>query len=76
MIGKISYYNIPADIGLHEKHNPIRILLQITKPGDFVAIKIDIDEATLEMAFIQQILANVEVSIVIYCSNSIIDKDE
>lgn len=61
IIGKVSYYNIPADIGLAEKHNPIRILMDVTKPGDFVAIKIDIDESTLELAFIRQILGNSEV---------------
>lgn len=59
--GKVSYYNVPAQMSLNAPGNPIRILKQISHIEDFVMLKIDIDNETLEIAFIKQILSDPEV---------------
>ena len=41
------------------KHNPLRILLKIAKPSDFVVLKLDIDpDCRIEEALIAQILGD------------------
>lgn len=62
VIGKTSYYNVPAETGLTAKGNPLRILLEITHPDDFIVMKIDIDNDPVEWEFIKQILTNPAIS--------------
>ncbi|GFH27265.1 uncharacterized protein HaLaN_25561, partial [Haematococcus lacustris] len=56
------YFNIPAVADINDPGNPLNIVLRITKPHDFVALKLDIDHAPTEASFIQQILDNPELS--------------
>ncbi|GFH26249.1 uncharacterized protein HaLaN_24367 [Haematococcus lacustris] len=56
------YFNIPAVADIKDPGNPLNIIMQITKPHDFVALKLDIDHAPTEASFIQQILDNTELS--------------
>lgn len=62
VIGKLSYYNIPAKTGVEDVWNPLRILKKIASPEDLVVVKIDIDNHKVETAYIQQILEDPEIS--------------
>ena len=52
----ISFYNVAVDSASMSKNNPLRIIRNIAKPKDFVALKIDIDDSEVEEALVHQIL--------------------
>lgn len=56
------YFNFPADNDPESPANPLNILQKIGKNHDFVVIKLDIDNAVAESAFVHQILTNNAVS--------------
>jgi hypothetical protein len=56
VVNKLTYFNIPADPSPGAKHNPLRILSEITHPDDFVVLKIDIDRSEIEVPLIHQII--------------------
>ena len=58
----MSYFNMPAETAADAKHNPLRTLKAIARREDFVVIKIDIDHSPTELALVQQILAEPEIS--------------
>lgn len=60
VVSKLTYFNVPADPKPGAKHNPLRILKEITKPDDFVVIKIDIDTSFVETALLRQIMEEPE----------------
>ncbi|GFH10464.1 uncharacterized protein HaLaN_05780 [Haematococcus lacustris] len=62
VLGTDQYFNIPAVADIKDPGNPLNIILRITKPHDFVALKLDIDHAPTEASFVQQILDNPELS--------------
>ena len=41
--GILSYFNVPVDPSPSAEHNPLRTLKALTRPQDFVVLKIDID---------------------------------
>lgn len=45
---KMHYYNVPCDIEPDSPFNPLNIIKSIYRPGDFVAIKLDIDNEKIE----------------------------
>lgn len=47
---KIHYFNIPCDVAPDSPFNPLNILKAIYKPGDYVVIKLDIDNEPVEQA--------------------------
>lgn len=56
VLNNLTYFNVPADPVPNAKHNPLRILLEITRPEDFVVLKLDIDNSAVETALIKQVL--------------------
>lgn len=44
----IHYFNIPCDIEPDSPFNPLNIIKAMYKPGDFVVIKLDIDNEPVE----------------------------
>jgi hypothetical protein len=62
VMGKLSYFNVPAKTGLDDVGNPMNILKRIAHVDDLVVVKIDIDNDKVELSFINQILADPEIS--------------
>jgi len=54
------WYNIPAFTGKGAKDNPLTLLRILTRPEDYVVVKIDIDNTLVEYEFVAQILADPE----------------
>lgn len=63
LFAKYQYFNIPASSSSSDPANPLNILLQLASPSDFVAFKLDIDNALVESEFIQQILSDHRISV-------------
>ena len=55
---RMSYYNVPVDSRVGAKHNPWRTLKTVATPRDFVVVKMDIDNSTVEEPLAQQLLAD------------------
>ena len=58
IVDRITYYNLPVDSKVGAKHNPWRTLRAVATPRDFVLVKIDIDNSTIEEALIAELLAD------------------
>jgi hypothetical protein len=58
MLHKIRYYNVAVQQDPQALHNPIRLLKASAKPQDYVVVKLDIDTPWLELALMQQLLAD------------------
>ena len=56
VVDRIAYYNVPVDATVGAKHNPWRTLRAVATPSDFVLVKIDIDNSTVEEALIAELL--------------------
>ena len=52
VVGKTTYFNLPADTDLGGKMSPIRMIKELVKPHDFLVIKIDIDNDPVELEII------------------------
>jgi len=57
------FFNIPASTNLLDPANPLNIIKGVTKPEDYVVLKIDIDNYIAENEFIRQILSDIELQI-------------
>ena len=58
IVDRISYYNLPANVTPGAKHNPWRTLRAVAAQADFVVVKIDIDNPSIEEALLGQLLAD------------------
>jgi hypothetical protein len=58
MLHKVRYYNVAVEQDPQALHNPIRLLKASAKPEDYVVVKLDIDTPLLELALMQQLLAD------------------
>ena len=58
IMDRISYYNLPVDSNAGAKHNPWRTLRAVAVPRDFVVVKIDIDNSSIEETLIAELLAD------------------
>ena len=58
IVDRIAYYNLPANATPGAKHNPWRTLRAVATQDDFVVVKIDIDNAPVEEALLEQLLAD------------------
>jgi hypothetical protein len=58
MLPKLRYYNVPVQVEPDGLHNPIRILKISAKEEDYVVVKLDIDTSWLEIALMQQLMAD------------------
>ena len=56
IVDRTSYYNLPVDAQPGAKHNPWRTLRDIATPRDFVVVKIDIDNSSVEEPLVAQLL--------------------
>jgi hypothetical protein len=56
IIGKVSYFNVPASTDITDKMSPIRIIKELVRPQDFLMLKIDIDNDPVELAIIKSFL--------------------
>ncbi|KAF6004240.1 hypothetical protein F1559_004226 [Cyanidiococcus yangmingshanensis] len=52
------WFNIPAEADEHSRWNPLNILARVASKEDFVVLKIDIDNSTVENRFLSQIRSN------------------
>lgn len=62
MVDRMVYYNVPVDATVGAKHNPWRTLRAVATPRDFVVVKIDIDNSTIEELLVQQLLSDATLS--------------
>ena len=58
----LTYHNVPVDPAPGATHNPLRLLKEEAGPDDFVVFKIDIDTIPIEIALLEQILADPDAS--------------
>ena len=52
---RLHYYNEPITSAITAPDHPISIIRTIYRPGDFIALKLDIDNSSLETAFVDAI---------------------
>lgn len=52
---KLHLYNVPVSSNSKDGDNPLNIIRSKAQPGDFVALKLDIDNSPIELSFIDQI---------------------
>jgi len=55
---KTSWFNIPVTTGVGDADNPLTFIKNLTKPEDFVVFKLDIDSPLVEIALVQQLMAD------------------
>lgn len=55
---KTSWFNIPVTTGVGDADNPLTFIKHLTKPEDFVVFKLDIDSPLVEIALVQQLMAD------------------
>ena len=60
MIGSLSFINVGVE--KTGKLSPWNILTSIAKEGDYVVVKLDIDQPALENEFVRQVLQNKSIS--------------
>jgi hypothetical protein len=56
-----TYYNVGVTATRGSRDNPLRVLVGIAAPTDFVVVKIDIDYPEIEQALLEQIISDQEV---------------
>ena len=56
LMTSISYFNIPVEDTKGGKNNPWRYVRDLTRPEDFVVVKIDIDTPNIEIELMRQLL--------------------
>ncbi len=56
------FFNVPVTAEIGSRYNPLTLLKAIAQPQDFVVVKLDIDQPTIEFALIDQILNDTSVS--------------
>ena len=56
---KLHYYNAPVTTSPASHMNPLRVIRDVARPGDFVAFKLDIDADALESQLMHQIMSDV-----------------
>ena len=54
----VSYYNLPVSAAASHRLNPWRTLKTVATAADLVVVKLDIDNATVEEALVEQLLAD------------------
>ena len=56
LVPRLQYFNAPAQPAAGAKFNPWRILREVATPRDYVVVKLDVDNAALELALVRQLL--------------------
>ena len=52
---RVHYYNTPITEDIAHADHPLSVIRDIYRPGDFIALKLDIDNSPLETAIIEAI---------------------
>lgn len=52
---RLHFYNTPITEDFTQPGHPLNIIRSIHQPGDFIVVKIDIDNAPLETAILKEI---------------------
>lgn len=52
---RLHYYNAPITAEIANADHPVNIIRSIYRPGDFIAVKLDIDNSPIETAFVDAI---------------------
>ena len=52
---RLHFYNTPIKENLTHAAHPLNIIRNICQPGDFIAVKLDIDNGPMEMAIMNAI---------------------
>ena len=55
------YFNTYADARLEYGDSPLRHIREVTKPEDYVLLKLDVDNTDVEEAIVQSLLANPDI---------------
>lgn len=55
---KYQYFNYPASADTSDPSSPLSIIKRIAQPGDFLVLKIDIDNFAVETQIVQELLAD------------------
>lgn len=58
MRARMHYFNVPCDTGSDSPFNPLNIVKNMYQPGDFIVIKLDIDNEPIEQAMMKQLREN------------------
>jgi len=58
---KTSWFNVPVNTGAGVADNPLTFIKHLTKPEDFVVFKLDIDSPLVEIALVQQLMADPQI---------------
>lgn len=53
----LSFYNVPIEPRPDSLHNPLRVLRSVARQDDFVVVKLDVDNCSVEEALVEQILS-------------------
>lgn len=56
VVDVLSYFNVPVDPRPGAAHNPLRVMRAVARRGDFVVLKLDVDNCTLERQLLHQIM--------------------
>lgn len=51
MRARMHYFNVPCDIDAASPFNPLNIVKAMYQPGDFVVVKLDIDNGPIEQVW-------------------------
>ena len=62
MISRIHFFNVAAEIDINSDRSPVGLLKRKCSVQDFCVIKIDVDTAEVELAWIDQILLDSDLS--------------
>ena len=55
VLSRMHFFNTPITRDFSDASHPLNIIRSIFQPGDFVAIKLDIDDGPLETAIVKEI---------------------
>lgn len=56
IVDALSYFNVPVDPRPGAAQNPLRVLRAVARQGDFVVLKLDVDNCTVERQLLRQIM--------------------
>lgn len=62
---KMNFYNEPISSDINSKNNPFNIIKSLTKPEDFVAFKLDVDNESVEKPLLYQLLNDPQLQLLV-----------
>eukprot|EP00878_Enallax_costatus_P028982 GHUV01031353.1.p1 GENE.GHUV01031353.1~~GHUV01031353.1.p1 ORF type:complete len:202 (+),score=49.14 GHUV01031353.1:419-1024(+) len=60
LLHKYQYFNMPATANMSLPSHPLNVIKDIAQPGDFVVLKLDIDNSAVEMSILNAFLQDYE----------------